>query len=509
MPPDPLPPPGDNPDERLARLARRVERERRARLEAESLLEEKSRALFIANRNLAQLAASLETRVAERTLEANDARERAVALAERDSLTGIANRVRFTDRLGALIAQARQSGEGFALLLLDLDRFKETNDALGHEAGDTLLRCVARRLVRLPGAWCVARLGGDEFAAIVPATEDGIEAQVQALQARLRKPLRFQGQRLEVSASIGVALFPQDATDSRDLQRFADIALFRAKVLRDCHARYEAAMGREIEVRRELGSELARALRIGEVVPWFQPIVDGTSLRPNGVEALARWHHPQRGLVSPGDFLAIAEERRLMGELFARILRAACPVAKRWLAEGVIQFLSVNVSPSQFRSGNLVQDLAALLSELDFPAECLVVEITEEILMLDLDGARRQLQDIAALGVRIALDDFGVGYSNIGYLRHLPFHKLKLDRSLIADLGKDPKVRVMLSAIVDLARALDLGIVAEGVEDPHQALLLAHLGCRDLQGYLFGRPMPEAELDAFFRHGASPRRAAV
>ena len=509
MPPDRLPPAGTDPDERVARMTRRIERERRARLEAESLLEEKSRALFIANQNLARLAASLESRVAERTLEANEARERAVALAERDSLTGIANRIRFTDQLATFIERARSSGEGFALLLFDLDRFKETNDALGHEAGDTLLRCVARRLGRLPEAWCVARLGGDEFAAIIPATDHSIEASVQALQAKLRKPLRFQGQRLEISTSIGVVLFPQDATDARDLQRFADIALFRAKVLRDCHARYDAEMGREIEVRRELGAELSTALRTGEVVPWFQPIVDGASLQPIGMEALARWRHPQRGLVTPGDFLAIAEERRLMGDLFTRMLRAACPVAKQWLAQGAIQFLSVNVSPSQFRSGNLAQDVASLLHELEFPPGSLVIEITEEILMLDLDRARRQLEAIAALGVRIALDDFGIGYSNIGYLRHLPFDKLKLDRSLIADLGKDPKVRVMLSAIVDLARALDLKIVAEGVEDPHQALLLAHLGCRDLQGYLFGRPMPEAELQAYFSHRASPRRAAV
>ena len=477
-------------DARLARLTRRAERERAARQEAERLLEDQSRALQAANRKLAELAATLEARVAERTRELSEARESALALAERDQLTGLANRACFARRLDGAIVRARAEGRVFALLLLDLDRFKEINDSLGHEAGDAVLRHVAACLAAVPGAACAARLGGDEFALILDADGTDAETAAGALIAELRRPVPYRGQPVETGASIGVSLYPEDAEGAADLLRCADIALYRAKLGRGTQARYEAAMGRAVEARRRLGADLARALRAGEIVAWFQPVVEAASCATVGVEALARWIHPVRGLIPPAEFLPLAEERGLMPELFARMLRAACPPARAWLEAGAIRQLSVNVSPSQFRSGTLAQETAALLAELGFPPAALTLEITEEVLMSDLDRARTQIQQLAALGIGIALDDFGIGYSNIGYLRQLPFRTLKLDRSLTVGLTEESKVRRVLGAIVDLARALDLEIVAEGVEDSQQALWLTHLGCRRLQGYLFGRPLP-------------------
>ena len=492
---------------RLVRLEKRAERERSARLAAESLLEAKSLELYAANQLLSRLAADLEARVAERTRELATARERALELAERDQLTGLANRACFARVLDASIAGSRASGERFALMLIDLDRFKEINDALGHEAGDEFLRHVAAQLRGVShGADIVARLGGDEFAVIIRT--DGHPAELHrfadAMIAAVQVPVAYRDRALEASGSVGVAIFPDDATSAGELQRYADIALYRSKVARATHTLYDASMGHELEARQSLGAELFQAMRSGAIRAWFQPIVDGASSRAIGVEALARWRHPVRGFISPAQFLDLAEERGLMHDLFACMMRSACPPAKRWIAAGAIQSLSINVSPSQFKLGSLADDVLALLHELDFPPQRLTVEITEEVLMHDLDRARFQLDRLAEWGVRIALDDFGVGYSNIAYLRRLPIHKLKLDRSLTEDVTRESAARSILGALVELARALDLELVAEGVEDQGQALWLSHLGCRNLQGYLFGKPMDEA---AFEREiGTEPGR---
>ena len=492
---------------RLLRLERRAERERAARLAAESLLEAKSRELYTANQLLSRLAADLEMRVCDRTQELAAAREQALELAERDQLTGLANRACFSRVLDASIAGSQASGQRFALLLIDLDRFKEINDALGHEAGDVFLRHVAAQLRSVSQrADIVARLGGDEFAVILRT--DGRPAELhriaEAMIAAVQVPIAYRDRALEASGSVGVALFPDDAVTASELQRFADIALYRSKVARSTHTLYDPAMGRELEARQSLGAELARAIRTGDIRAWFQPIVDGASSRAVGVEALARWRHPTRGFISPAQFLDLAEERGLMHDLFACMMRSACPPAKRWIEAGAISSLSINLSPSQFKLGALADDVLALLRELDFPPDRLTVEITEEVLMHDLDRARSQLDRLATLGVRVALDDFGVGYSNVAYLRRLPIHTLKLDRSLTADVTSERAARSILGALVELARALDLELVAEGIEEQGQALWLTHLGCRNLQGYLFGKPMDAA---AFEREiGAEPGR---
>jgi diguanylate cyclase (GGDEF)-like protein len=479
-------------DERIARLERRAQRERDARGEAERLLKEKSLELYRANQTLARFTADLERRVEERTRELDVARERAIEIANQDQLTGLANRACFVRSLDDSIRKAGADGGRFALFMMDLDRFKEINDTLGHEAGDVFLKRVARRLrIAAGGRATVARLGGDEFAVIAPAHGGygGWTALALGLADVVRRPVSYRGHKLETTGSVGIAVYPQDAGDARDLQRYADLALYRSKATRATHTFYDAEMGRELDERHALGGELAGAIRSGDVEAWFQPVVDGASQEVVSVEALARWNHPVRGLVRPAVFLGLAEERGLMGELFEAMMRSACPPARRWIAAGLARSLSVNVSPSQFKLGRVADEVTRLLAELDFPPDALTIEITEEVLMNDLDRAREQLTRIEALGVRIALDDFGVGYSNIGYLRQLPVHTIKLDRSLSADLLSEPKARSVVGVIVDLARALDLDLIAEGVEDEAQALWLAQVGCRRLQGYLFGKPM--------------------
>ena len=479
-------------DARIGRLERRIERERAARIAAESLLEGKSRELYAANQLLSRLAAELEGRVEERTRELDDARERALELADHDQLTGLANRACFARVLDACIAGSMASGERFALLLIDLDRFKDINDTLGHEAGDVFLRHVAARLRSAPCETdVVARIGGDEFAVIVRTngnTRD-LHRTADALVSAVRMPVAYRDRSLEASGSVGVAVFPDDADSASELQRFADIALYRSKLTRSTHTLYEAEMGREIEARQSIGAELGQAIRCGQIEAWFQPIVDSASSCTKGVEALARWIHPDRGMLGPALFLGLAEERGLMHDLFAGMMRSACPPALRWIEAGVIRSLSVNVSPSQFKLGSVADDVMALLREQNFPPDRLIVEVTEEVLLRDLDRAVGQLERLSREGVRIALDDFGIGYSNIGVLRQLPIHPLKLDRSVIADVTSERKVRSILGALVELARALDLELVAEGVEEQSQALWLSNLGCRYLQGYLFGRPM--------------------
>lgn len=491
----------DDGNDRTERLERRVQRERRARCQAELLLEAKSRELYRVNQELSELAIDLEARVESRTRELAEARERAMSLADGDQLTGLANRAYFIRHLEAWIERSAATGARFAVLLLDLDRFKEINDTLGHEAGDMLLCHVAARLRACAGATDVAaRLGGDEFALLVSLSDGAdVDRIAETIRAAIEMPISYRDRLLEASASIGVALWPDEEQPAGepDLQRRADIALYRSKIVRATHTRYRAEMGREVEARFSLGAELSNAIRGGQIEAWCQPIV--AAGRVVSLEALARWRHPTRGLLGPASFLELAAERRLVHDLFTAMMHAACPTMRRMIACGPAKSLSVNVSPSQFKLGSLADDVMALLRELDFPPAALTLEITEEVLMNDIDRARAQLQRLENIGIQIALDDFGVGYSNIGYLRRLPLHVLKLDRSLTADVVAEPKARSIVAALVELADALNLQLVGEGVETHAQAAILEALGCTNLQGYLFGVPMPLAQFER--QHG--------
>lgn len=495
------------------RWERRVGRERRAREEAENLLEAKSRELYKANQALSAFAADLEARVQARTRELETAREQAVVLAERDQLTGLPNRMFFGRVLGDAISRAGKGGTRVGLLFIDVDGFKEINDTLGHAAGDSFLRDTAKRLSGLMRRGSsVARLGGDEFAVVVSYSGplSDLEAIADRILAAVRLPSAYGHHILQASCSIGIATYPDDATEIADVQRFADLALYRSKSLgRACRTTFDATLRAGFEERHKLAADLRVAVGTDQIVPFFQPIVLGATGRMVGVEVLARWSHPVRGLLTPDTFMKLAEENGLIAELFADQLRRACVIAKGWVQDGIIEYLSINVSPSQFRSGALVDTVLKTIRAVDFNPAFLTVEITEELLLFDLDRARKQLEQLAVAGIRVSLDDFGAGYSNIAYLRRLPINTLKIDRLLTADVCSDEKARSVLKAVVEIARALDLMLVAEGVETQAQARCLVQLGCEYLQGYLYGKPRSEQGILDEHRHASGRLLHAV
>ncbi|HVI31129.1 bifunctional diguanylate cyclase/phosphodiesterase [Phenylobacterium sp.] len=441
------------------------------------------------------ILAELAARVAE--LEAE--RAQTLRLAQTDSLTGLVNRGAFTAALAERLEAARASGEAVALFVIDLDRFKHLNDTLGHHAGDLLLAEVGARLRRAAGPdGLVARLGGDEFALIAPAAD--VPRRAHELVNALSQPHAIYGRVVAPGASVGVAVFPTDAADAADLQRFADQALYRVKTRGGRRwSAFDAELRAENERRRTLEAELRRAIPAGEIEPWFQPVVDAAGGRIVGVEVLARWRHPEQGLLAPGAFVPIAEELGLIGRIDEAVFEAACRHAAPWVADGLIEHVSCNVSPRDLLDPAFSRKLIRRLGETDLPATALSVEITETFLLQDLALSRRHIERLAAKGVNIALDDFGTGYSNLRALMHLPIQTVKLDRSLINDVASDARVSRLVGSMLHAARALGVSIVAEGVEDPAQAIFLRAAGCDRMQGYLFARPMPADEMDAQLR----------
>jgi diguanylate cyclase (GGDEF)-like protein len=439
----------------------------------------------------------LVARVAE--LEAE--RELTLRLAQTDSLTGLVNRGAFTAALCERLDAARASGGALALFVIDLDRFKHLNDTLGHHAGDLLLAEVGARLRADAGPGeLVARLGGDEFALITDACD--VARRASRLLARLSQPQSIYGRMVSPGASIGVAVFPDDAADASDLQRFADMALYRVKTRGGrVWSVFDAELRAENERRQTLEAELRRAIPAGEIEPWFQPVIDSMSGRITGVEVLVRWNHPEQGLLTPAAFVPIAEELGIIGQIDEAVFETACARAAPWVAEGLIDSVSCNVSPRDLIDPAFSRKLIGRLARTDLPATALMVEITETFLLQDLALARRHIERLAAKGVKIALDDFGTGYSNLRALMNLPIQTVKLDRSLIESVGRDARVSKLVGSMLHAARALDVKIVAEGVEEEAQALFLRAAGCDGMQGYLFARPMPAAAVEAHLRSG--------
>lgn len=494
--------------ERLRRLEGRLERERRARHEAERLLESKSLELYEANRALSALAADLERRVADRTRELTDERQRALQLAERDALTGIANRACFARRLRELLADPQARGQGLAALLLDLDDFKTVNDSLGHAAGDALLVEVARRLADTvrPGD-VVARLGGDEFAVIACGigARHGASTLAQRLLDTIGRPVTIDGRSVPCGCSIGVA--EASGVDAEELLRDADLALYASK--RGGRGRmtaFEPRLRAEIERRAAGDAEVRRAVLDDCIQPWYQPILRTATKRFVGAELLARWHLPGGEVRTPAAFLGAVEAMGLLDTMMENMLRRGLREAAALVRAGTLEYLSVNVSPTQFNQGWAQRRLPALLAETGFPPSALIVEITETALIQDIERTRRMLAALTASGMRIALDDFGVGYSNFSLLRQLPFHVLKLDRTLIQDIEGDEQARALAECILELASRLKIKVVAEGVETARQAELLTAAGCATLQGYWFARP--QRALETWFLPRAATARSA-
>ena len=396
------------------------------------------------------------------------AEDRIRHLAHHDELTGLPNRILIHQRLRQALTLARHGDAQVSLLLLDLDNFKDVNDTLGHPAGDRLLRAIGERLLATIRAGdTLGRLGGDEFAVIQPGLDgtDSAAASTQRLMDALTAPFLLDRQEVHIVASAGIALSP-DGMDADELIRCADLALYRAK--HDGRGRFrifEPAMDAEIRGRRRLEHELRQALEQGEFVLHYQPQLDLATERMNVVEALVRWHHPDRGLILPAEFIPRAEASGLIRPLGAWVLEEACRQARSWRDAGRALVVAVNVSPAQLRYGGLLQTIDGALQASGLEGRWLELELTESLLVEHAeDVTDRTLRGLAARGVRLAIDDFGTGYSSLAYLRRLPVQKIKIDRSFVRDIGADPEDEAVVRAIVTLGHTLGLRVVAEGVE---------------------------------------------
>ena len=435
---------------------------------------------------------ALERAVAERTAELREANARARHLADHDALTGLPNRRLLEDRLTQALALSYRNRKQTAVMFVDLDRFKAVNDLLGHAAGDILLKEVAQRLVRqLRVGDTICRIGGDEFVVVLPELKRAADAAQVARKVleQLSQPLMVEERELIVTPSIGIAVFPDDGRDAETLIRNSDAAMYHAKELgRANYQFFTAEMNQAASRRLALEADLRRALGRDELRVFYQPIVDARTGLVAAHEALARWQHPERGLVEPGEFIQLAEESGMILKLGEWVLRQAC----RWATFiGVERGLpvSVNLSPRQFNDPKLVHTVAAALRETGLPARLLQLEITETTAMQHTDVTLATLNRLKALGVSIAIDDFGTGYSSLSYLKRFPVDLLKIDRSFTTELPADADQCAIVSAIVALAHALELQVIAEGVENAEQREFLASCGCNFIQGHLTGAPL--------------------
>lgn len=427
-------------------------------------------------------------------------------LAEHDSLTGLSNRVVFNSVIEAELSLLPRDRLP-AVLCIDLDHFKSVNDTLGHPIGDRLLREVADRLRSVAGLGCtIARLGGDEFAILLTSADPPsvAEALARAIIQAIEKPFRIDDHHIVIGASIGIAVAPYDGLNAEILMRNADIALYRAKSDgRGLAQRFQPGMDEVILARRQLELDLRHAIAVGEFELFYQPLMDLKTQTIQSCEALIRWNHPVRGLVSPNDFIPFAEEVGLIVEIGEWTMVEACKEAMNWPPHiGV----AINISPNQFMAKGLVAAVTYALQKSGLAATRLELEVTESVLISDTDRTLATLHELRALGVRIAMDDFGTGYSSLSYLRRFPFDKLKIDRSFINDIAHDREAGAIVRAIIQLANTLGMATTAEGVEDSDQKDVLDALNCREAQGFLIGRPMPRERLKTLL---ATPLRPAA
>ena len=429
-------------------------------------------------------------------------------LAHYDALTNLPNRSLFQRHAEGLLLETE--GRQFAILYIDIDEFKRINDTLGHLIGDEFLKGVAERLRQSVGPEdFIARLGGDEFAILqhgIESAED-VHALVARIYQALRTPFDCHGHQLSSDASIGIAIAPRDGTDLFDLLKNADLAMYAAKAAgRRTYRFFDPAMEQQANHRRELEADLRAALAQGAFELHYQPQVDLRSDRVTGCEALLRWRHPVRGMVSPADFVPVAEETGLIEEIGQWVLRTACAEAATWPADVRI---AVNVSPIQFRSETLSLKVAAVLSETGLDPRRLELEITEAVLIADDDAALATLNQLRALGVHIALDDFGTGYSSLQYLQRFPFDKIKIDRSFVKEVTRNSSSASIIRAVVSIAADRNMVTTAEGVETLQQRETVQNLGCTQMQGFLFSAARPAQEIRALLASGEAGVEAAA
>jgi diguanylate cyclase (GGDEF)-like protein len=432
-----------------------------------------------------------------------------------DGLTQLPNRALFQERLRAGVAHAKRASDDLSLLVVSVDRFQKVNDSLGPMAGDSVLQEIAWRLgdiVKDAGyngrkgqegtARCLARLGGDEFAISLPGvrSKDKTLAIANQIREAIKRPFEYRGRQVLLTASVGIAMYPDDSADAGQLLMYAGAAKELAKKTgRDNLQYYTPEITQQAEARRSLEADLHKAVQKNELRLHFQPLLKPSG-HITGMEALVRWQHPERGMVPAGDFIPLAEESDLIIPIGAWVMEQACRQARRWQDAGYAGLgVSVNLSPRQFNHPNLVESIAAVCDKTRLAPEFLTIEVTESLIMGDVDRAARLLEEMQDIGVSIAIDDFGTGYSSLAYLKRFPIHKLKIDRSFLTDVPGGNDDEAIVRTMVTMAHTLDLTVTAEGVETSEQLEFLQQLNCDELQGYLLGEPMAEADFTDFLR----------
>jgi len=452
-------------------------------------------------------------RALEHLQQETEERARAEALvthmAHHDALTRLPNRLRFREELEQGLARAHGE-DALAVLCLDLDNFKAVNDTLGHPVGDALLKVVAERLLEGAGETnTVARLGGDEFAIVQTGAAQPVGATVlaQHLIETIAAPYEIDGHSVVIGTSIGIAVAPNDGTDPDAILKNADLALYRAKAEgRGGYRFFEAAMDASMQARRLLELDLRSALGLNQFELMYQPLVDLTTADVKGFEALLRWRHPERGLVSPAEFIPLAEEIGLITQIGAWVLRRACAEAATWPSHLTV---AVNLSPVQFTSKALVLDVVTALGTSSLAPRRLELEITEAVLLHDTEATLATLTHLKGLGVHISMDDFGTGYSSLSYLRKFPFDKIKIDQSFIRDLSKTPESMAIVRAVAGLGRSLGISTTAEGVETLEQLRTVKAEGCTQVQGYLLSRPLAARDVPRMLEAFAAANKTAA
>ena len=451
--------------------------------------------------------------VVELTNELEQAKERLTEIGFHDSLTGLPNRMLFHERVNQALAVAERERRQVPLMMMDLDGFKEINDSLGHDAGDQVLREVAGRLAgALRKSDTVARLGGDEFAVLL-TTGNGVDGAVGAaekLLEALAPPLTVAGNEVRSGVSIGIAWYPEHGLDYTTVLKHADIAMYEAKHRGSGYAAFET--DRQGPSRLMLASELHDAIAGEGIELHFQPKVNMPSGSVIGLEALVRWRHPERGLLPPSAFIPLAEQTGAVWGLSLRVLEMALAETSLWCGTRHSIPLAINVSARILRNPHFVDEIAARLKCAGMPPQNLLLEINEGRAPRDAEGERRALRRLAEMGVMVAIDDFGFGYSSLANLKELPIHELKIDRSFVANAVQCETDSAIARCIIELGHSLDIRVVAEGIENEETWRLLSNFGCENAQGYLIARPMPAHEMEKWLRTAgrrAFPRPAAA